>query len=110
MNSPTRKWKRVKVDIRVKLYRADCADAEALVVRTFEMSGGGLSVYVSETFTVGTRVTVEIPLPGCEPFRAPAIVRNVRGFRCGLEFPEIKASQRGAIMRYLSTVPDVIEI
>jgi hypothetical protein len=96
--------------MRVKLYRADDANGEAMVVRTFEMSEGGMSVYIAETLELGTRLLVEVSLPGSKAFRIPAIVRNVRGFRCGLELPEIEGEHRAAIARYLNTLADVIEI
>jgi c-di-GMP-binding flagellar brake protein YcgR len=96
--------------MRVKLFRADDANGEAMVVRTFEMSEGGMSVYISQTLALGARMIVEVSLPGSKAFRIPAIVRNVRGFRCGLELPDIASEHRAAIARYLNTVTDVIEI
>ena len=80
------------------------------VVRTFEMSEGGMSLYVSETLPVGERVQVELSLPGSKAFRVAGVVRNVRGFRCGLELIDVSKTHRAAIARYLTTVADVIEI
>ncbi len=109
MTSPTRRYRRTKVDIRVKLFLP--ADKEnGAVVRTFEMSEGGMSVYVSEPLPVGEKVQVELSLPGVKPFRLAAVVRNVRGFRCGLELTDVTKAQRTAIGHYLTSVADVIEI
>jgi c-di-GMP-binding flagellar brake protein YcgR len=84
---------------------------DPVVVRTFEMSEGGMSVYSAETLPLGTPLIVEASLAGgARPIKVPAVVRNVRGFRCGLEFPEIAEAERNEIARYLSALTDVIEI
>lgn len=109
MTTPTRKYRRTKVDIRVKLfYPAD--NEKGAVVRTFEMSEGGLSVYVSEALPLEAKVGIEISLSGKKPVRVGAMVRNMRGFRCGLELTDITQAQRAAIANYLATKADVIEI
>jgi c-di-GMP-binding flagellar brake protein YcgR len=111
VESPTRRWKRFKVDFRVKLQRQDSAKREVLVVRTFELSEGGMSVYASEELELGAQALAELVLPGkSKVMRLRAVVRNRRGFRCGLEFVDITTSERAEISRYLSTLADVIEI
>ncbi|MDR3763349.1 MAG: PilZ domain-containing protein [Acidobacteriota bacterium] len=109
MTSPTRKFRRTKVDVRVRLHFPE-RESESAVVRTYEMSEGGLSVYTTEALTVGTALEVEFSLPGVKPFRTPAVVRNVRGFRCGLQLTDPSKEQRAAILHYLASVADVIEI
>lgn len=111
MDSPKRRWKRCKVDMRARLRQWETPDAAAAVVRTFELSEGGMSVYASETLVVGTRLIVEFSLPqGKGVLKINAVVRNRRGFRCGLEFVDIAEFQQSEIGRYLSTLADVIEI
>ena len=110
MNGPERKWKRYKVDIRLRIRDWDNAEGAVSVVRSYELSEGGMSVYVSEALEVGTNVLTEFSLrDSSEPLRVKAVVRNQRGFRCGLEFVELPLAARLEIARYLGTF-DVIEI
>ena len=39
-----------------------------------------------------------------------AVVRNRRGFRCGMQFVDLSVADRHEIARYLSALADVIEI
>lgn len=111
MNSPKRRWKRFKVDIRIRLRRWEEADETATVVRTYELSEGGMSVYASEAEEVGTYMLVEFSLPASNRLlRLRAVVRNRRGFRCGMEFIELPSEDRLEILRYLGALADVIEI
>jgi c-di-GMP-binding flagellar brake protein YcgR len=110
-DSPKRKWKRCKVDMRVRLRQWETPENAASVVRTFELSEGGMSIYASETLEAGTRWIVEFSLPQGEGLlKINAVVRNRRGFRCGLEFVDILEFQQNEIARYLSGLADVIEI
>jgi len=111
VNAPTRKWKRFKVDIRIRIRRSDEAGVETSVARAFELSEGGMSVYASEALEVGTLLTVELPLSSTdEPLRVRAVVRNRRGFRCGIEFIELAAADKSEIQAYLGALANVIEI
>ncbi len=110
-HSPTRKHKRQKVDIRIKLRRAGAADADVFTVRSFEMSEGGMSVYSSEPLEIGLCLSAEFELPEQNtPMKIETVVRNQRGFRCGMEFVEPSDEQRSQIVRYLESLPNVIEI
>lgn len=62
MNTPERRFKRFKVDIRVRIRRADELEENSSVVRTYELSEGGMSVYASESFEVGTVMVAELAL------------------------------------------------
>lgn len=111
MDSPKRRWKRCKVDIRVRLRQREKPEDSASVVRSFELSEGGMSIYASETLEVDTQLVAEFSLPKTEGvLKLNVVVRNRRGFRCGLEFVDLAARERGEIARYLSTLADVIEI
>ena len=111
MLSPERRWKRYKVDIRVRIRRWDEPDENPSVVRTYEMSEGGMSVYASETLDVGTMIMVELSLPAEQrPLRLRAVVKNRRGFRCGMEYVELPEVDRAEISRYPLSLADVIEI
>jgi len=111
MVSPERKWKRFKVDIRVRIRRWEDPDESSSVVRTYEMSEGGMSVYASETLDVGTYILAEWSVPSeQQPLRVRAVVKNRRGFRCGLQFVDLPETDRAVISRYLFSLADVIEI
>lgn len=103
-NIRLRKWRRSKIDVRVKLCRSQ-EPGNAVAVRSDTMSEGGMSVYASELLDVGTSVLVEFSLPGTlTELRLRALVRNRSGFRCGLEFTEVAESDRSLIRSYLRSL------
>jgi len=54
---------------------------------------------------------VELSLPAEQrPLRLRAVVKNRRGFRCGMEYVELPEVDRAEISRYLLSLADVIEI
>jgi len=111
MDSATRKFKRIKVDIRVRMRRAEAPETESSVVRTYELSAGGMSVYAAEALALGTVVRAELSLPAvAERFEVTAVVRNRRGFRLGMEFVDLPGRVRVEIQRYLAAEAGVVEI
>jgi hypothetical protein len=105
-NTPLRKWRRSKIDVRVKL-RHSMEPGNAVVVRSYMMSEGGMSVYAPELPEIGASVLVEFSLPGAfRELRLSALIRNRYGFRCGMEFMELAAADRVLIQHYLQ--PDHI--
>jgi c-di-GMP-binding flagellar brake protein YcgR len=95
----------VKVDIRVKLRRWEEAETAASVMRSCELSQGGMSVYAPDGLEVGTFVMVAFSLPPEEKaLRIRAVVRNRRGFRCGLQFVDLAAADRSEIVRFLEVL------
>jgi c-di-GMP-binding flagellar brake protein YcgR len=111
MDAATRKFKRIKVDIRVRMRRADAPEAESSVVRTYELSVGGMSVYATEALKLGSVVRIELTFPGiAERFEVMAMVRNRRGFRLGMEFVDLADRVKAEIQRYLEAEAGVVEI
>ena len=111
MDPQRRRWKRHKVDIRVRLRRWEEPEEAAMVVRTYELSEGGMSVYASEALDVGTVLLVEFtPSTASKALRLKAVVRNRRGFRFGMEFPELSLIERSELKRYLAIVEGVVDI
>jgi len=103
LNAPVRKWQRLKIDLRVKMWRSEKSD-DAIVGRTCVMSEGGLSVYVPRSIEIGTNVLVEFSLPGtARELWLPALIRNHCGFRCGMEFMKAAMADRELIRRYLQS-------
>ena len=110
MSSAERRWKRFKVDIRVRLRRWEEAEDTASVVRSREMSEGGMSVYSPDELEIGTYVVITFSWsPEEKGLRIRAVVRNRRGFRCGLEFVDLAAAERLEIVRYLDSVAGAAE-
>jgi len=102
-----RKWRRVKVDIRVKLWLDAEGAGSAVVVRSYEMGPGGMSVYAPEQIDVGASVVVSFALPGSQKaLRFAAVVRNKRGFRYGVEFVGVSDAERAELTRYLELSGD----
>ena len=109
--NPVRKWKRTKIDIRVRLRRWEEPDEAASVVRTFELSEGGMSVYASESIEVGAYLIAEVLVPGAPGMlNLRAIVRNRKGFRCGMQFVDIEEPQAAVLKNYLATLSGMVEI
>ena len=110
MSSAERRWKRVKVDLRVRLRRWEEKEDAARPMRSFELSEGGMSVYAPDVLEVGTFVMVALSLPPEErALRLRAVVRNRRGFRCGLEFIDPPDAARLEIARFLGSLVTAAE-
>ena len=104
MNAPIRKWQRFEIDVRGKVRRSEETDS-TVVLRTYVMSEGGMGVYAPGSLEIGTHVLVEFSLPGTSrELRLPALIRNRCGFRCGMEFTGLAASDRSLIRSYLRPV------
>jgi c-di-GMP-binding flagellar brake protein YcgR len=100
-----RRFKREKVDIRVRLRRWEEKEDAATVMRTFELSEGGMSVYAPDKLDVGTFVLLAFSLPPEDKaLRIRAVVRNRRGFRCGLQFIDLPDADRLEIAGYLGSI------
>jgi c-di-GMP-binding flagellar brake protein YcgR len=111
MDAAKRKWKRIKVDIRVRIRRWDEPEAATVVVRTYELSRGGMSVYASETLQAGPLVWIDLSLAtGTVKSGIKAVVRNRRGFRLGMEFVDLSESDGVAIENYIEAVEGLVEI
>jgi c-di-GMP-binding flagellar brake protein YcgR len=96
------------VDIRVRLRRWEEAEEAAAVVRSYELSEGGMSVYAPERLEMGSFVVVAFSLPPEENvMRIRAVVKYRRGFRCGLEFVDLSATGRMEIAKYLESLAGV---
>jgi c-di-GMP-binding flagellar brake protein YcgR len=102
VNIPLRKWRRSKIDVRVKVRCLEEPDNPVVVVRSYALSEGGMSVYAPGSLEVGTSVLVEFWLPGtARDLRLPAVIRNRCGFRRGMEFTELAVADRMLIRDYL---------
>jgi c-di-GMP-binding flagellar brake protein YcgR len=98
------------VDIRVKLRRWEEAEEAATVMRSYELSEGGMSVYAPNGLGVGTSVVLTFSLPPEEKvLRLRAVVKYRLGFRCGLEFVDLPVAARAEIAHYLNSLASAAE-
>jgi hypothetical protein len=102
MSSSSRRWNRVRFDGRVHM-RSSAQDAE-IAVRSYELSEGGMSLFVLDTLEIGSGAHLRFTLPGGgAELQLAAVVRNQRGFRCGLEFTALGDPERERLRQYLQS-------
>ncbi len=107
-----RRWKRYRVEIRLKI--SYWKDGAKVVVfgQGSDMSEGGMAAYIPAELEKGDNVDIELPLPYSttkEPVVIKAAVRNRNGFRYGLEHTLITESVREALLRSLHALELVQE-
>lgn len=90
---------RVSADFRIRISYVDASGKEqAIVARTRDISPAGLSAYVSPNIPVGTEVTLDFTLPVTSvPMCLIATIRNIRGFRHGMQFHRTSIAQKQAL-------------
>ena len=92
---PNRRYPRNRVDIRVKLFINHLGTSQSIIVRTYELGPGGLSVYAPHEIPVKSEIVLDFTIPGDkESIRVGAVVRNRSGFRYGMEFQAMASAQR----------------
>src|SRR5581483_7323735 len=98
--TPTRRYPRYPMDIRVsaKVFRAD--SAIELWGRSIEFGQDGIGVTLTGELAPGEVATLELTLPGsATPLKLRALVRYRDGLRHGFEFLARDEMQRDVIMR-----------
>lgn len=101
-----RRFRRFKADLRVKIFFSQNNQQQSVIARTYEIGGGGASVYTPIELPSDCEILLELVLPDeTEPLRLGARVRNRHGFRYGLEFQDLSDPQRSAIARFCSFQP-----
>ena len=103
--SVKRRWKRYKVDLRIKVSLVRDGEPTFLFGQGSDVSEGGLAAYIPAEFEVGEVVDAELKLPySKDPVRIKAAVRNRNGFRYGLETVHIEPQDQEALSRSLKTL------
>ena len=83
----TRRWKRYKLDVPVRVIVHTRMKTKIVDGRGNELNEGGLCVAAGVELQIGDRVEVEFTPPySGEPLRARADVRNRNGYSYGFEF------------------------
>lgn len=92
-----RRHKRFSIDVRVRVL---VTETTTLFGRASDMSEAGLAVFLPATLVPGAQVSVGVTLPyTSEKMVLPAVVRNVSGFRYGLEFQGLSERDRAALLK-----------
>jgi c-di-GMP-binding flagellar brake protein YcgR len=100
-----RKWQRVELDCRVRLFTYDGQEQVLVNGQLSDLSEGGLSLFIPAALQAGDIVDLEINLPySSEPARLKAVVRSRSNFRYGLEFVDLTMPQRKLIARACSVL------
>ncbi|HET8666581.1 MAG TPA: PilZ domain-containing protein [Terriglobales bacterium] len=99
-NTDRRKWERVELDSRVRLFVYRENEQLQLNGQLSDLSEGGLSIFLATDLSEGDVVEAEINLPyASKPTRFKAVVRSRSSFRYGLEFLDVTPPLRKIISR-----------
>ena len=95
-----RQNERYKVDFAVKIFaRGRSGYTQG---RSSDLSVGGLSFYAPVELAIGQEVQVHLSLPYSRMLLGlDAVVRNVNGFRFGVEFTALKETESAEIERII---------
>ncbi len=95
--SKTRRWRRYKVEVRVKV---KLANRGAVYGQGSDISEGGMALFVPTELEIGQTVQAELMLPYCaEKAQITGVIRNRSGFRYGFEFSVLSDHEKVLIER-----------
>jgi hypothetical protein len=95
--SKTRRWRRYKVEVRVKVM---LANRGAVYGQGSDISEGGMALFVPTELDAGQTIKAELTLPYCrEKAVLRGVVRNRDGFRYGVEFSALTDHEKVLIQR-----------
>ncbi len=106
-----RRYPRVKSDIRVRVFVPAKFPTADSFGRGYDISEGGMAIYVPLELAVGHDVVVVLEVPQCRVrLGLTATVRNRNGYRYGVEFAALSNTERQELKRALqelaiSTIP-----
>ncbi len=100
---PIRRFQRFKTDFRVKIFYQAEGKQRSEVVRSYECSRGGVSVYAPMELPTDCAMEVEFILPGQpDGLKLKANIRNRRGFRYGMEFTGVTKEQAKVLAAFVA--------
>jgi hypothetical protein len=95
--SKTRRWRRYKVEVRVKVV---LANRGAVYGQGSDISEGGMALFVPAELELGQTIQAELMLPYTrEKAMLRGVVRSRDGFRYGLEFSVLSDHEKLLIAR-----------
>jgi hypothetical protein len=103
--SVARRFKRYKVEVRVKVSLVRDGEHSLLYGQGSDVSEGGFAAYLPSEFAVGEVLDAELRLPYTKaPIQVKVAVRNRNGFRYGLEIVHIETQERETLARSLKAL------
>ena len=100
-----RRWKRYRVEVRLKVYFQQDGAQTFTSGQGSDISEGGMAAYVPMELNPGDTVELELMFPySKDPVHILAAIRNRNGFRFGLEFTRILPSDRDILVRSLKAL------
>ena len=101
----TRRWKRHRVDVPVRVIVHRCDRTSLFDGRGTELSEGGMAVFAGVELHLGDNADIEFtpPYSGI-PIRITGTIRNRAGYRYGVEFLSDNRDQREQICRLLTVL------
>jgi len=96
----TRRWKRYKLDVPVRIIVHNRMKTKIVDGRGNELNEGGLSIAAGVELQIGDRVQIEFTPPySGEPVRARADVKDRNGYSYGMEFVVLESEDIENIMQ-----------
>jgi hypothetical protein len=99
----TRRFERVRVKLHIRVHRVVNGASGVSDGQAQDVSEAGIGAYIPDDFHVNETVKVEVVLPfGTRPIVFDAVVRDVKGFRFGFEFLNVKEADRETLRSSLA--------
>ena len=96
--SGTRRSERLRVDFPIKLFFDVQQRRCVLQGKSHDLSQQGMAIYIPAELKVGQFVQIEFVLPNThQRLGINAVVRDCKGFRCGVEFQDLTAVDQAAL-------------
>jgi uncharacterized protein (TIGR02266 family) len=100
-----RRFARIPVNLMLKFKKLEAFE-HALDGSANDLSQGGICITTPNVKPVGTRVQIELPIPGSEPIEIKGTVRSIRynggkPAAMGIEFDELEDPAQGVIRRLI---------
>jgi hypothetical protein len=103
--SVERRWKRFKLDIRIKVSTTRNAQKSFSFGQGSDVSEGGMAAYIPAEFDVGETVDLEVKLPYAkDPILMKGTIRNRNGFRYGIEYTLLQEADREQLRKSLKAL------
>ena len=100
-----RRWKRHKVEMRLKVFLKQDGPQKFTFAQGSDISEGGLAAYIPLELAQGESVEIEFIFPYSKStVRVVAVVRNKNGFRYGMEYSKIDPTDWDLLVRTLKTL------
>ncbi len=104
-----RRHPRVKSDIRVRVFVPPKSPTADSFGRGYDISEGGMAVYVPLELTIGQDVLVVLEVPQCRVrLGLTAAVRSRHGYRYGVEFAALSNTEHRELKRALQELATTI--